>query len=194
MKILVTAFEPFGEISTNSTQMVLDELKSDSFVEKLVLPVESNKCFEILKNRIDSQHYDYVILLGQASRRDKISLERIAINVLDFPIVDNAGNRFIDSAVIEGDDCAYFSTLPIRDIYKDLQSSGIPCEISNTAGTYICNEIFFRGLSHTRNRETKLGFIHFPLLIEQNCRNFTTKWTLSELCLALEKIFSCLRK
>lgn len=189
MRVLVTGFEPFGEIDSNCTELVLKELKKNSSgIDTLLLPVENNKCFSILNDHINESAYDYVILLGQASKRNCISIERVALNVYDFPIRDNVGNRIVDQRIIEDAENALFSTLPIREILKDLRCQGIDSEISNSAGTYICNEVFFKGLNSTKNMKTKLGFIHFPLVLEQNCINFTADWSLSQLCLSLDLI------
>lgn len=188
MKVLVTGFEPFGSISTNCTELVLQELKANPKIDTLLLPVENNKCFSYLQKKMTEVEYDYVILLGQASKRSRISIERVALNLYDFPIEDNLGKQIIDQRIIENEENALFSTLPIKKILKDLGERGIEAEISNSAGTYICNELFFKGLNSTKNIKTHLGFIHLPLVSEQNCINFTTVWNLSHLCLAVDVI------
>ncbi|PIK13658.1 hypothetical protein [Halobacteriovorax sp. JY17] len=194
MKVLVTAFEPFGDINTNCTQMVLNEIKNIPSVSTLLLPVENENAFNLLKTKLEENSYDYVILLGQAANRDCISLERVALNIYDFPIADNKGVVLCDQKIISDEENALFSTLPIRNIFNELSGSNFKCEVSNSAGTYICNELFFKGLSFTKKTKTKLGFIHFPLVKEQNCIKFTTNWTLSDLCLVTIKIMDTLVK
>ncbi len=194
MKTLVTAFEPFGNISTNCTELVLRELELNLDVDTLLLPVEHIECFSKLMNKIEKNTYDNIILLGQASMRKRISIERVALNIYDFPIQDNSGNQIIDQRIIEDEENALFSTLPIKEILNDLKLRGIDSEISNSAGTYICNELFFKGLNLVKNTKTRLGFIHLPLAEEQNCINFTTAWSLSQLCLSLEVIINTCSK
>ena len=188
MNILVTAFEPFGEIDTNCTQMVLKEIKNILGVETLLLPVLNDQAFTLIERKLNECSYDFVILLGQAAGRDRISLERVALNLVDFPIADNNGVVLKDTPIYSDEENALFSTLPLRRIEEALTKAKFKVEVSNSAGTYICNEVFFKGLAHTKNSKTKLGFIHFPLVREQNCRKFTTKWSLSDLCLVMVKI------
>jgi len=178
MRILLTGFEPFGEHEKNTSELVLDFLKNHDQIDISLLPVEYENAFKIVSDLLDQKNYDYVIHLGQAAKRSKISLERVAINICDFPIVDNLGKRIVDRPVIAEGEAAYFSTLPIRQIEMELCANNVPCEISNTAGTYICNEVMYRSLHKTLEQKTSVGFIHLPLISEQ-----PTNEEVSQLCL-----------
>ena len=110
---------------------------------------------------------DLVLALGQAGGRTELSLERVAINIDDARIADNAGNRPIDEAVLPNAPAAYFSTLPIKAMVAGLREAGYPAGISQTAGTFVCNHVFF-GLQHRLHGSgVRSGFMHIPLLPEQ---------------------------
>ena len=120
-------------------------------------------------NRIRLEKPDVVMMLGEGSRRFRINPERVAINVDDFRIPDNSGNQPKGELIVEGAPAAYFSTLPIYEIVERLQKAKIPAAISNTAGTYLCNRIFYSVMHFiaVENLSTKAGFIHLPYIHEQ---------------------------
>jgi pyroglutamyl-peptidase len=109
-----------------------------------------------------------VLALGQAGGRDGFTVERVAINVDDGRIADNAGRQPIDEPVVPGGPAAYFATLPIKAMVAALQRAGWPAAVSQTAGTYVCNHVFY-GLMHNlrRRRRVRAGFMHLPWLPEQ---------------------------
>jgi pyroglutamyl-peptidase len=110
---------------------------------------------------------DIVLALGQAEGRCDLSLERVAINVQDARIPDNAGQQPIDVPVIKGGPAAYFSTLPIKSLVAGLKAAGFPASVSQTAGTFVCNQVFY-GLQHAlAGQGVHSGFMHLPLLPEQ---------------------------
>ncbi len=165
MKILITAFEPFGGEPTNSTIELIQHLPSNIKGRELhtvILPVVFNKCVDILKEKMLSADYDCVICLGQNSRADKINVERVAINVNDARIPDNEGNKPTDEAIAQGGRAAYFSTLPIKEMVHASNKENIPAQVSNTAGTFVCNNIMYHLLKMTYENKIKAGFIHIP--------------------------------
>ena len=110
-----------------------------------------------------------MLCLGEASRRMAISIERVAINLLDFRIADNAGDKVTDEPIVPGAPAAYFATLPVREMYNSIRAAGIPCELSTSAGTFLCNQVMFTILHYmARNRlGIPAGFVHLPRLPEQ---------------------------
>ncbi|ATH07212.1 hypothetical protein BIY24_04450 [Halobacteriovorax marinus] len=194
LKILVTGFEPFGDISSNCTQMIVDKFKSESLVDTLILPVVTTKCFTVLETFLAGKEYDFIILLGQASKRDRISIERVALNVLDFPIADNEGNLIAHKKIIENASDGIFTGLPLEELQRTCKEKSIQAEVSNSAGTYICNEIFFRTLFKFRNSRTKVGFIHLPLVLEQNISSNRVNITLNDLYQNLKIVLGSLDK
>jgi pyroglutamyl-peptidase len=125
----------------------------------------------VLRDLLHRHHPALVVCCGQAAGRAALSMERIAINVNDAHIADNAGAQPVDTPVIAGGPAAYFTTLPIKAMLVELLSEGIDAEVSQTAGTFVCNHVFY-GLMHelaTRHdlRRTRGGFIHLPFLPSQ---------------------------
>ena len=116
-------------------------------------------------------HPRMVLALGQAGGRCDLSLERVAINVDDARMADNAGNQPIDEAVVAGGPAAYFSSLPIKAMVAGLRAAGFPASVSQTAGTFVCNHVFY-GLQHRLAASgVRSGFMHIPYLPEQASRH-----------------------
>lgn len=191
--ILVTAFEPFGGERVNPTVQIAEVLQREhsESVTTRVLPVVFSECLEHLEQAIHELHPDVVLALGQAGGRSSIALERIAINLDDARIPDNAGQTPVDTPVIAGAPDAYFTRLPVRQMLDALQQAGIPAQISNSAGTYVCNHLMF-GLLHliqTRHPQMGGGFIHVPFLPEQALKNNAPSMSLA---LMVQAINICL--
>ncbi|MDF2680399.1 MAG: pcp [Brevibacillus sp.] len=174
--ILVTGFDPFGGETINpaweSVKRLKETLSPDYKVEVRQIPTVFDKSIAYLKDAIQETTPDIVFCIGQAGGRPDITVERVAINVNDARIPDNEGNQPIDTEVVEAGPVAYWSTLPIKAIVKELREKGVPASISQTAGTFVCNHIFY-GLMHaiaTVNPSIRGGFIHIPYLPEQAAR------------------------
>lgn len=172
MKVLVTGFEPFGGESINpsweAVRRLPDEMDGAAVVKRR-LPVTFNGVREILPRLIVEERPDVVLLTGQAGGRPNVTVERVAINVMDSEKPDNDGFAPGDEPVFEGAPAAYFATLPVKAIVKALRDAKIPAGISNTAGTYVCNAAMFTAL-HTiavAGMEARAGFIHVPFSHEQ---------------------------
>lgn len=163
MKILVTAFEPFNNQETNSSLEVLRALESDHII-KLEIPTVKEISSEAIIETIKKENPHVVLSLGQAQNRDKISIERIGINVKDYPIKDNEGNQPQDLKIKLLGDVAYFSTLPIKTMQQACLKENIPTEISNTAGTFVCNEVMYTIAHYVIENKLPIrtGFIHVP--------------------------------
>ncbi len=155
MDILVTAFTPFGSFSENNSAKTM-ELLPDEGIKKLLLPTSYERSFSELKKQLETSPAAAVVMLGQAPR-DKITVERVAINVADCSMADNDGAVLTDSPLVEGGDAAYFSTLPIKEMLK-----AADCRISNTAGTYVCNALFYKTAHYLHGSGIPCGFIHIP--------------------------------
>jgi pyroglutamyl-peptidase len=168
-KILLTGFEPFHRASANSTKDIVLALQAESIngLTTAVLPVEFGRSWPTLEALINEHKPDYVIALGQAEGRSQITPEQIAINLDDARIPDNAGNQPLNQKIIADGDDGLFTTLPILEIVELLRKSNIPVAVSLSAGTYVCNHLFYQLQYHLRNSQVKSGFIHFPLLDTQ---------------------------
>ncbi|MFH5880655.1 pyroglutamyl-peptidase I [Arthrobacter sp. NA-172] len=169
--ILLTGFEPFGGDSTNPSWTAVlvaqDILRAEGHeVEALELPCVFGESASVLQEAMERLRPELVICTGLAGGRDRLSLERVAINCDDARIPDNAGNQPIDEEVVGGGPAAYFSTLPVKSALRALQIAGIRAEVSQTAGTYVCNHVFY-ALMHWLSStpvaaQARGGFIHVP--------------------------------
>ncbi len=169
-KILLTGFVPFLDYKINPTQQIVENLNGDRIdgfeIEGRVLSVDFQQSAEQLKQYIDEVKPQIIMSLGLAGGRFKITPERIAINVKDGE-ADNNGYAPIDESIDENGADAYFTNLPLRDMVNRLQKEGFPAEISNTAGTYLCNNIMYEGLVYAKQNEgVRAGFIHIPASFE----------------------------
>lgn len=174
-KVLITGFEPFGGEKLNPSWLAVHTLHGRQIAgHQLVaaqLPTVFGDSLTVLEQRLRVHKPALVICVGQAGGRQALSLERIAININDARIADNAAAQPIDTPVVPGGPAAYFSSLPIKAMCLAVLKSGIAAEVSQTAGTFVCNHVFF-GLMHllaTRRgfANTRGGFIHVPYLPSQ---------------------------
>ncbi|HHP0460359.1 TPA: pyroglutamyl-peptidase I [Vibrio harveyi] len=171
-KVLITGFEPFGGESINPALEAVKRLNGRKLdggeVVMCQVPVTRYESIEAVIESIELHQPDIVITVGQAAGRTAITPERVAINVDDFRIPDNGEHQPIDEPVIPGGPDAYFTTLPIKAITRALQQENIPCQVSNTAGTFVCNHLFYGVQHYLRDKSVRHGFVHIPLLPEQD--------------------------
>lgn len=174
-KILLTGFESFGGQSLNpswrAVQLAAGELADAGYeVHTVELPCVFGQSARVLSEVLNEKRPELILCVGQAGGRNRLSLERIAINIDDARIPDNAGNSPVDSAVVVGGPAAYFATLPIKACLLELERRGIAAGISQTAGTYVCNHVFY-ALMHELHRNVhssaRGGFVHIPFAPEQ---------------------------
>jgi len=168
--ILLTGFDPFNGATVNPSEQVARSLDGGVIAGHTViaasLPTVFGASLQVLRRLMHTHRPTWVICLGQAGGRAAISLERVAINVDDAPLPDNAGARPVDTPVCAGAPAAYFTSLPIKAMHRALRDAGIPVEVSQTAGTFVCNHVFF-GLMHALATDPVLsgvrgGFVHVP--------------------------------
>ena len=165
--VLLTGFEPFNKETINPAWEAVRALDGWQGVQVLQLPCVFGAANAVLKEALERIDPAVVIAVGQAGGRVDLSVERIAINVDDAPIKDNAQVQLVDEAVVADGPAAYFSTLPIKAIVAALRAAGLPASVSQTAGTFVCNHVFY-GLMHaSAGRQRRAGFIHIPYLPQQ---------------------------
>ncbi len=172
MKLIVTSFEPFGEDKLNSAQKALEDIPNEingAEIVKLELPVVFGRSLSILCESIRREQPDAVLCLGQAGGRDALTPERVAINLNDARQPDNAGQQPVDELIFEDGPDAYFSTLPVKSMTAAIRRTGLPAEVSNSAGTYVCNQTMYGLLYYIAHEFPKIrgGFLHLPYLDEQ---------------------------
>lgn len=176
MSVLLTGFEPFAGEQTNPSADIARALDGEVIegrpVIGVVLPCVFGQAIAQLNEHLTRVDPVLVICLGQAGGRSSISMERVAINLDDARIPDEAGQQPLDRPVIDDGPAAYFSSLPVKAMARALVQAGLPAEVSHTAGTFVCNHVFY-GLMHalSERSQTRGGFVHVPFTTEQAARH-----------------------
>ena len=170
--VLVTGFDPFNGEGLNPSWEICERLPAEiagARVETCRVPCEFGKSIKVVADAIERHRPSLVICLGQAGGRVQMSVERVAINVVDARIADNAGAQPIDRPIEPKGPPAYFATVPIKAMAQAMRAAGVPAQVSNTAGTYVCNHLMYGVLHHlaTRGHAARAGFIHVPFAEEQ---------------------------
>ncbi|WP_425058832.1 Pyrrolidone-carboxylate peptidase [Sporomusa carbonis] len=175
-KVLVTGFEPFGGEPVNPALEAVKLLNGKQIASYEIisrsLPVARGRCIASIVEQIAEFDPELVLAVGQAGGHMEITVERVAINVDDFRIKDNDGNQPVDEPIVADGPVAYWSTLPIKAMVDKLRAGNVPARVSNTAGTFVCNHLFY-GLMHAlacEGNKRRGGFIHIPYLPEQAAR------------------------
>ena len=169
-RVLLTGFEPFENEKLNSSWEVAralhGEVIADATVHAVQLPCVFGASIDALDAALAEVRPALVICLGYASGRGEITPERVAINIDDARIRDNAGHQPVDTPVVAGGPAAYFSNLPIKAMVRGMREQGVPASVSNTAGTFVCNHIFYALMHRLATRVVagvRGGFIHVPV-------------------------------
>lgn len=174
MNILLTGFEPFGGDSINPSWEVARALRGEviagATVQACCLPTTFAGAPAALERALAASRPSLVIALGLASGRAEISLERVAVNLIDARIPDNAGERPQDVPVDPQGPAAYFSTLPLKAMRNALRAAGHPAGLSLSAGAFVCNQVFYALQHRLAGQGVRSGFIHVPALPEQAAR------------------------
>lgn len=171
--VLITAFEPFGGEKVNPSELVARSLEGRLIAGRplavRVFPVETRNIGERVSRAIEETSPDIVIALGQAGGRSALALERVAVNVLDFSQPDNVGVMRKNDPVLRGGPDARLSQMPFAEILAAWGEHGIPGYVSNTAGTFICNQLLYETLGQSENASPPIvaGFVHLPYLPAQ---------------------------
>ncbi|WP_245578004.1 pyroglutamyl-peptidase I [Alicyclobacillus herbarius] len=195
-RVLVTGFEPFDGDAVNPALEAAKQLHGRRLqvgprtvsIQSEPIPTVFHKSIQVLRQAIVRHRPDVVVAVGQAGGRYAITPERVAINVDDARIPDNEGQQPVDEPIVPDGPAAYFSRLPIKRIVQTLREAGIPAAVSNTAGTYVCNHLFY-GLMHLLATEfpgVRGGFIHIPFLPEQTVQREAPSMSLSDIVRGLE--------
>lgn len=172
MKVLVTGFEPFGKESINASQAAVQQLPDQIEtidIIKEIIPTAGKAAMDRIAQLVHQHQPDVVLSVGQAAGRAAITIERVGINVDDYRIADNHGEQPIDQPIVENGPDAYLCWLPIKRMVQAIRSQHIPADISNTAGTFVCNHVCYATahLLKEAGLPTISGFLHVPLLESQ---------------------------
>ena len=172
MNILVTAFDPFGGEKINPAQQAVERLADiigEAKIHKLIVPTVFGKAAENVIEEMNKLRPDAVVCVGQAGGRKSVTPERVAINVMDANITDNIGQQPVDEVIVADGPAAYFSTLPVKRMVQAIRDAGLPGDVSNSAGTFVCNSLLYSVLHHaaTNMPQTRAVFVHVPYIPEQ---------------------------
>lgn len=169
-KLLITGFEPFGGSDINpawEAVKLLPEQVGDFTLHKLQIPVVFGKAASMVLKKAAEIQPDVILCIGQAGGRAAVTPERIAVNIRDARIPDNAGNQPRGEFVAADGPAAYFATVPVMDMAEAICKAGLPGTVSNSAGAFVCNDVLYSLLHRFSGTETKAGFVHVPYLPEQ---------------------------
>ena len=168
-RLLITGFDPFGGSAVNPSWMAVEQLpeRVGNFVLcKLVVPTVFEKAAAMILEKAAGFQPDLILCIGLAGGRTSVTPERIAVNIRDARIPDNEGNQPQGEFVVPDGPAAYFATVPISKIVQAIQDVQIPAVVSNSAGTFVCNDVLYTLLHHYANTDTVVGFIHVPNIPE----------------------------
>lgn len=190
-KLLITGFDPFGGESVNpsweAVKLLPDQIGGYE-IHKLQIPTVFGLAPKTVLEKAAEIQPDVIISVGQAGTRAAVTPERIGINVRDARIADNAGISPKDESIVPGGPDGLFSTLPVKAMIAAIQAAGLPGAVSNTAGTFVCNDVLYSLLHHYAGTHVRCGFIHVPWLPQQG----TPSLPLEDTVKALEAAVSAL--
>jgi pyroglutamyl-peptidase len=165
-KVLLTGFEPFGTATSNPSGEIVKQISGDNIVTA-ILPVTYAQSAERLLSLIDQHNPDVVICLGQAEGRTQITPEKVAINLDDARLPDNAGVIRSDVKILDNGPDAYFTALPIQEMIEAIKAAGVPASVSLSAGAFLCNHVFYVAQNKFAGTKIRSGFVHVPLMDSQ---------------------------
>ena len=195
-RVLLTGFEPFGGYSENSSWEVAQRVAScgvegvDVEVVAVQLPVSFARVGEFLRSAIELHTPDFVIMLGQSGTTDRVKLERVALNMMDSAMGDNDGTKPNEEPIYKGEDNALFTSLPIKQLCSAIEAQGIAVKISNSAGLYVCNRVYYEALRLCSEREEMQSiFVHLPLYdVQTSFKTDNKTMPLGDMCRAVQTI------
>ncbi len=169
-KLLITGFDPFGGAAVNPSWLAVERLPDqigDYQVYKLQIPTVFGKAAQTVLQAAEKICPDVILSVGQAGGRASVTPERVGINVRSARIPDNEGNQPQEEPIVSGGADGLFSTLPVQAMASAIEKRGLPGQVSNTAGTFVCNDTLYTLLHHYQHTAVRVGFIHVPYLPEQ---------------------------
>lgn len=173
MKILMTGFEPFLGERINPSEELLKIYSGCEKIDTLLLPVSYEKSFRLLRQKIENKAFDFILMMGQAGGRKHVCLERVAVNYIDTDKADEDGKLILETVIRQDGPSAFLSNLPLRQWLTSLRAKGFNVEISNSAGAFVCNHLYYQAFEHfltsapSSSGVPPLLFLHVPYMTEQ---------------------------
>ena len=168
--LIITGFDPFGGENVKPSWVAvrcLPDIVGDYRLTKLQIPTVFALAAETVLTAAAADAPDVILCVGQAGGRDAVTPERIAVNMASARIPDNRGNQPVEIPILPGAPDGIFSTVPVAAMAQAITAASLPGKISNTAGTFVCNDTLYRLLHHFAGTAVRVGFIHVPWLPEQ---------------------------
>lgn len=191
MNLLITGFEPFGGENINpaweAVAMLPDHIGPWSLTKLKVSTVFGLAARQVI-HAAEKAKPDVILCIGQAGGRDAVTPEMAALNLRFASIADNDGNQPQDEPVVPGGPAAYFSTVPVRKIAQAIHVASLPGKVSYSAGTFVCNDLFYSLLHHYSGTPVRVGFIHVPYLPSQGQPSLSLEETVHALTLAISAL------
>ena len=190
-KLLITGFDPFGGESVNPSWeavKLLPDTVGNYQLHKLQIPTVFGLAPQKVLEAARAIEPDVIISVGQAGTRDSVTPERIGINMRSARIADNAGRIPVEESIVPGGPDGMFSTLPVAAMVDAIRAANLPAAISNTAGTFVCNDTLYSLLHHYQGTSVRCGFIHVPWLPEQGTPNLTLEHIVQALIAAISAL------
>lgn len=187
-RLLITGFDAFGGSEENPSWLAVAQLPEhigDFALKKAMLPTIYGKAARVVLDIAKDFKPDVILCIGVAAGRDAVTPERFAVNIRDARIADNEGNHLSGDPVIAGGPAAYFATVPVAAMAQAIRDAGIPGAVSNTAGTFVCNDTLYTLLHHYSGSNTRIGFIHVPALPQLCERSLPLSDTVTALIAAI---------
>lgn len=188
-RILVTGFDPFGGADINpawEAVKALPERIGDFTLYKLEIPTVFGMAAERVLEAAREIQPDVILCVGQAGGRSAVTPERIAVNIRDGKIADNADNQPVGEYVVPDGPAAYFATLPVKAMAEAICAAGLPGQVSNSAGAFVCNDTLYLLLHHYAGTGVRVGFLHVPWLPRQGAPSLPLEDTVRAVTAAIE--------
>ncbi len=190
-KLLITGFDPFGDHAVNPAWEAVKQLPyrvGEYELCKLNIPTVYGAAARTVLEEAARFCPAVILAVGLAGGRDAVTPERIAVNIRDARIPDNAGRLCTGERIVENGPAAYFATVPVEAMAQAIRDRGIPAAVSNTAGTYVCNDVLYTLLHRFRGTATRVGFLHVPNTPDQGERSLPLERTVLALIAAIEAL------
>ena len=190
-KLLITGFDPFGGETVNPAWEAVKKLPdriTDYTLYKLEIPTVFGLAAETVLAKAAQTQPDLILCIGQAGGRAAVTPERIAVNIRDARIPDNAGNQPGGEQIAPDGPAAYFATVPVKEMAAAIENAGIAATVSNSAGAFVCNDTLYSLLHHYAHTDVKVGFIHVPYLPEQGQPNMELEVITKALTIAIQTL------
>ena len=190
-KLLITGFDPFGGETVNPAWEAVKKLPdriTDYTLYKLEIPTVFGLAAETVLAKAAQTQPDLILCIGQAGGRAAVTPERIAVNIRDARIPDNAGNQPGGEQIAPDGPAAYFATVPVKEMATAIENAGIAATVSNSAGAFVCNDTLYSLLHHYAHTDVKVGFIHVPYLPEQGQPSMELESIVKALTIAIQTL------